>query len=215
MAYRAVESMLAEFGLMGDSILYTPIAWGQVLNYDGKSLLVGERYQPDDPLRAGQLNLPGGKMSLSDKGNPLVTAQRETLEETDVDTVPRIPNAFTNIHRSTVLKPRENVVAAIEPCGTVWVHYTDSCKSYVGRVFDLAPLPPNRPRQKELETRNPHYMPVGDAIEGAVRFTPASRVVLEMVAAEKGWRDFVKGSDVLIEPGDLGRFLCVAEPEPV
>ena len=62
------------------------VAWGYVTrdNGNGKEVLVTERYKEDDPLRSGQLAIPGGKLGPSEWYHQ--AAIREVLEETGIET---------------------------------------------------------------------------------------------------------------------------------
>jgi len=184
--------------------LFAPIAWGHVEKDGG--LLVYNRHRPDDLERSGQLVFPGGHRE--GKESYLRTARRETFEETDVRTAPRDLGKFRGLHDNTVLKIRDKLVAAVQPDGRIWVYYTDSKKSYTGKLFDLLPL--SEPSQKEDVSVNPRYEPAEKLIvPGEYDVTPAFGALLEMVGTYHGM-DFLRKGDILLRDNDLRRYLRVA-----
>jgi len=172
--------ILGQFGMAG--LEYAPKAWGHVVK--NGSLLVVERYKPDDLMRKGELTLPGG--GVREGETEIDAAQRETVEETGVVTAPGNPERFTCLYGETpVLLPREKLTAVVEPDGRFWFLYTDSGKRYTGNLSDLVPL--SEPRENEAESRRPRYMNLDEIRSGgSVDFTPLCQVFLESMFHEPG-----------------------------
>ncbi len=186
--------------------LYIPVAWGYV-EKDG-NLLVTERFKKDDPLRSGELVLPGGRLKGTE--TYLEAAQREVLEETGVETKAGNKEKFVRLHEKIILKPREKITTLIEPNGMVWLCYRDSKKSYVGRLFDLKPL--TEPKESESESREPRYISISDALNGKFNFTPACQILLEMVG-DVYRAGIIRKDDVPLEAEDLRNYLEITKPQ--
>lgn len=204
--YKASEvpQILGRWSLEGENRIYSPTAWGRVLK--DEDLLIGTRLKNDDPHRYGQFSMPAGRVEKSDYENFLKTAMRETYEETDV--VGRHTGLrFTHDKGGTILKLKDNLVAAVQPDGMVWAHYFDSGKNYMGFMFDLLPL--TDPKQKERVFEDPRYIPLMDVIESnGEDFTPLSKVFFDLIGQDHG-RDIIseKAGDIVIDCNDLSRYL--------
>jgi len=182
---------------------YTLVSWGCV-ERDG-SVLVVERNDPGDPLRSGQLVLPGGRIKRNETA--LQAARREVHEETCVVTASGKRDRFINLHEYAIVKPRENAVGIYEPeDGSFWIAYGDSGKRYIGWMFDLVPqTDPGRP--EEDESSNPRYAPLAD-VWGSLQdqLTPATQILMEIAGHHHG-REIVCDGDLLMLPCDMTNFL--------
>ena len=115
--YTAKEILDSEDFRILKEQLYKPVAWGYtkkalVLN---KEFLVAERIKADDPLRIGELILPGGGKRKEE--SYMDTARRETLEEGGVKTKRVVEyDFFVKLieHNSSLFKPREKHRAGVK-----------------------------------------------------------------------------------------------------
>ncbi|MBI2085237.1 MAG: NUDIX hydrolase [Candidatus Aenigmarchaeota archaeon] len=170
-------------------------------NGNGKEILVAERRKPDDPLRAGQLVIPGGG---TEKQDVVYAAQREVLEETGVETKSLGIFTFSGLVH-TILRDGKYATVVIQPPTKLWIRYKDSGKCYTGYIVRLKPL--SEPKNMESDAANPRYMCLDQALEEIDKFTPGSGVALEMIGSEEFGTNPVKNDDVIIDEdiplGDL------------
>lgn len=173
---------------------YRSIVWGYVTrNINGKELLIAESYRPDDPLRVGQLVIPDGG---TEKQTVVYAAQREVLEETGVETEPIGVVTFSRL-RNTILRESKQMTAIIQPPTSLWLRCKDSGQAYLGHAVALKPL--SEPRNTGSDARNPRYIPLAQAFKERGKFTPASRILLEILESEELGTDPVRNGDIMLE----------------
>lgn len=189
-------------------VTYRPSAIGYVTMYNehgDTDILVARRLKESDPLRKGQLILPGGGLG---RDLWLEAAMHEVLEETGVETEPveGYELKFANLKGTEggcIVKPRDEAVAIIEPCGNVWFYYRDSGKAYFLNVVHLDPV--SEPRENpESDARNPKFILLEDARWTLFReFTPACKVLVEMADSAEGGPSLLGPNDFSMEVSGL------------
>lgn len=154
------------------------IAWGHVAKNNDiyRQLLVAVRRKSTDPLRSGQYVIPGGQLEQGETYE--ICAAREVLEETGIVAVnprtvlPIRPHSFefSDIH------------GEVSAAGDVHLVYHDSNKEYVGRVITLDPVDDREPsEQPTSDALDPKYMLFEEAVRNKHKFTPACRVLLDLL----------------------------------
>jgi hypothetical protein len=189
---KSVRDVLMDYGLIGKP--YQQTVWSHVMR-DG-NILVLDRTKKDDKLRGTSTVIPSGRLDPDERY--LNGCQRETTEETHVESRPGDLDKFRNLYDKTIVRRRKNITVAIQPNGRMWAFYTDSEKRYTGWLFDLIGLTePSEP--EEEESTNPRYVNFEQIMdEGYEGFTPASRAWFEVI--EKDWgREITRPGDVFLE----------------
>ena len=156
------------------------VAWGYVTrdNGNGKEVLVTERYKEDDPLRSGQLAIPGGKLGPSEWYHQ--AAIREVLEETGIETELEDSGKFNSVNPGHFNNANVSGVVAGKRLRLV---YRDSKKSYFGEIYDLKPRNPLKdPESREgSDAKNPRYMALSEMLKRRGEFTPACQVLVDII----------------------------------
>ena len=179
-------------------IQFKPVGWAYA-HKDGNpwEFIVAERYKREDPVRKGQLVVPGGGVEMAE--HPYEAAIREAREEAGVRA------SFRQYIKPTfsVLKPREKAVSLLFRNGVVLVHYTDTGKAYNCLLADCTTS--DEPQNMtESDARNPRFMGRDEALGRQSEFTPAVQTALDMIGSATNWGK-VKGRDTLVreELGDV------------
>ena len=109
-------------------------AWGWTTRNigNGTELLIGKRNKPSDPLRQGQLVIPGGGLKLGETYQQ--AAMREVFEETGIQT--KSPKLISG-HELNMKD--ERVIARADKTGLIHIKYLDSGKLLTGRLVALIP----------------------------------------------------------------------------
>jgi len=190
---------------------YKPVGMGYTARFGfdmEKEVLIAERQKADDSRRSGQFALPAGGVRGGE--TYMAAAQRETREETGIETNPGIV-CFARLSEHPVLKPRDDAIAIVDWGGAVWVYYRDSGKRYYFQIFGLEPLyPSKKPKQTNTNAVNPRYVQLSYALSLRDWFTPACQIALEMIETIENDIPFIKPNDLLLDksPG-----LKIMEPE--
>ena len=157
------------------------VAWGYVSSakVTDRNILVGKCCKKDDPLRNGQLVIPGGGLLPGEDYTD--TAIREVKEETGVATERYKAYIIGNFMPRRAYLP--NLEADIWADGKVVLRYTDSHKKYEGRIISLSQYPEDQEptEQPESDVREPQYIRLTEAIKRKGEFTPACQFLLELI----------------------------------
>lgn len=140
------------------AIGYVPKRWE-----NADYVLAGYRNKHSDPSRKGMIALPCGGVR-EDESYP-ETAQRETLEETDVETA-YIGNPEIMINTLPFLKEYGPVVSIADAGGRMWIYARDSGKRYAAKLIELFPI--TEPGGGDGELEDPHYEYMGNLFRGSV-----------------------------------------------
>ncbi|MBI4181575.1 MAG: NUDIX domain-containing protein [Candidatus Aenigmarchaeota archaeon] len=224
----SIPSAFPDLRPMAEAV-YRPVSWGYVPRGEGegRELLVAERFKKADPLRAGELVIPGGGMKEIAARHRYglfahaFTARREVLEETGVNIPPESgthqrTEVIGNLAAAPLLKARPvgspKVDAIISPDEWVYVFYRDSGKAYAGKLVRFAGYLLNEPvNQQDADARNPRYLQLAEALRRRGEFTPACQVLLEMIEAAEGLQPLERDGDIVLE-GNAEEF-SIAPPE--
>ncbi len=156
------------------------VAWGYVPRDigGGREILVAKRMKPDDPLRYGELVLPGGGICQGESYSD--AAMREVLEETGINTVFDLALDFKP-GKGIYTKP--DLFGHVDANAFIRLTYTDSGKMYHGRLVLLVPVDPlqNPVEQPDSDAREPRYIALQEAFERQGEFTPACQVLLDII----------------------------------
>ena len=154
------------------------VAWGYVTRDigNGKELLIATRCKKDDPLRSGELVIPGGR--LEENESYLDAAIREVYQETGIIT------KFSQDQLFIGMEPRQfkkdKIFGKIGK-GEILMTYFDSGKNYCGMLVCLDPLDTYKePKQRKSDAKKPEYISFGEVKERKKEFTPACQVLLEI-----------------------------------
>ncbi|GEM_PF-2845815 len=207
----------AEFKFLSEG-KYKPTAWAYVERGKGeqREILVVERFKKEDPLRKGQLVIPGG--GVKTRENYDGAAKREVREEASLQTHTHYPARFGKSVKNTIVKPRGNVIGILTPALSsnpdFWIVYRDSGKKYFCKTIDLdidgkIGLKEN----PKSDARNPHFLKVRDIVGRRNEFTPAVQLFLELVESAYFEVDLFRQSDLVVEGNSFRHYLRVGDPE--
>jgi 8-oxo-dGTP pyrophosphatase MutT (NUDIX family) len=156
------------------------IAWGLVTRNteNGEEILIAERNKKSDPLRDGQLIIPGGGINQGE--SYIEAAIREVREETGIETgLPHI------ISGRELRKIDNRIKALVMGDGRIKIEYLDSGNIYIGKIVSLKPVDPyQEPKeQKDSDAKSPRYVSLKEIPKLAEKFTPAGQVLLKIAEA--------------------------------
>ena len=180
---------------------YTPVCAAYVHNDDLKDILIGNRYNKDDPERDGYIVIPCGRLEDGESFKDAVL--RETKEETDVDAEIINSNLFSYSPGAPHIKEYGPVITINNPDGTVWIFARDSGRRLTGKVFDIYPL--SEPHETNSDLRDPRYEQLDSIIRNQMYVMPEERFILDILN-EKMMRNEVKGR-VHLDEEDFSGFM--------
>ena len=147
---------------------------------NGQELLIATRAKKNDPLRQGELVLPGGGLRVYETFAQ--AAVREVYEETGVRTIFSPTLDFTPRKRSIRVP---ELTGGVDEHGAIYLAYTDSKREYCGRLVRLSPIGRQEPREQERsDAKNPRYVSFREAFCSKREFTPACQALLEIIEDE-------------------------------
>jgi len=156
------------------------VAWGYVTRDIGKGpeVLIAERHKKDDPLRAGELVIPGGGLKAGE--DYIQAAIREVKEETGIYACNPIEMNFPDdLYFS---KDLPNLFGEVKD-DIIYLTYKDSGKSYAGKLVLLSPKDHYQEpsEQSSSDAKNPHYICRTELNSMREKFTPACQFLLELL----------------------------------
>jgi len=156
------------------------VVWGYVTRdiRGEKQILIATRFKKDDPLRKGELVLPGG--GLEEGEDYIQAAIREVYQETGIETEFSVKS---HIKPWQATYRKTNLFGHVDENGLINLTYLDSGKEYQGRLIALSPLNSNQEpvEQENSDARNPRYISLEEAFKRQKKFTPACQVLLDTI----------------------------------